>query len=101
MDAKTGIVQGLCISKIQNGRHSDLRYTLLRIPKGLWPRDISPSVIVMANLATSCVILLKLLDLFTFIEQKKTILQKKLLKIIRFHTRPDVAGGKVSPGKGI
>ena len=35
MDAKTGIAQGRCISKIQDGRHSNLRYTLPRIPKGL------------------------------------------------------------------
>ena len=37
MDAKTGIAQGRCISKIQDGHHSDLRYiyTLLRIPKRL------------------------------------------------------------------
>ena len=59
MDAKMGIAQGRCISKIQDGRHSDLRYTLLRIPKGLWPRDISLCVIVMANLANSDVILFK------------------------------------------
>ena len=68
MDAKTGIAQGWCISKIQDGRHSDLRYTLLGIPKGLWPRDISLCVIVIANLATA-VILFKKLDLFTIIEQ--------------------------------
>ena len=35
MDAKTGIDQSRCISKIKDGRHSDLRYTLPRIPKGL------------------------------------------------------------------
>ena len=63
MDAKTGIAQGRCISKIQDGRHLDLRYALL-------------------------------------IEQKRQFF-KKCLKIIRFHTRPDVAGGKVSPGRGI
>ena len=59
MDAKTGIAQGRCISKIQDGRHSDLWYTFLRIPKGLWPRDIFLCGIVMANLATSVVILFK------------------------------------------
>ena len=59
MDVKTGIAQGRCISKIKDGRHSDSRYTLPRIPKGLWPRDISLCVIFMANLATSDVILFK------------------------------------------
>ena len=59
MDAKTGIAQGLCISKIQDGRHLDLWFTLLRIPKGLWPRDISLCVIVLANLAFSVVIVFK------------------------------------------
>ena len=56
MNAKTGIAQGRCISKIQDGRHSDLRHTLLRINKGLWPRDISLCVIVIAHLATPDVI---------------------------------------------
>ena len=59
MDAKTGISQGRCISKIQDGRHSDLRYTFLGINKGLWPRDISLCVIVIANLDTPAVILFK------------------------------------------
>ena len=59
MDAKTGIAQGRCLNKIQDGRHSDLKYTLLRINKGLWPRDISLCVIVIANLATLDVILFK------------------------------------------
>ena len=59
MDAKPGNAQGRCISEIQDGRHLDLRYTLLRISKGLWPRDISPCVIVIANLATPDVILFK------------------------------------------
>ena len=56
MDAKTGIAQDRCISKIPDGRYSDLWYTLLRIPKGLWPRDISLCVKVMANLATSVIL---------------------------------------------
>ena len=59
MDAETGIAQGQSISEIQDGRYSDFRYTLLRIPKGLWPPDISLCVIVMANLATSVVIVFK------------------------------------------
>ena len=59
MDAKMGIARGRCISKIQDGRHSDLRCTYLRIPKRLRPRDILLCVIVMANLATSDVILFK------------------------------------------
>ena len=58
MDAKTGIAQGRCINKIQDG-HSDLWYTILSIPKELWPRDISLCVILMANLATSVVIVFK------------------------------------------
>ena len=95
MDAKTGIAQGRRISKIQYGLHSDLRYTLLRIPKGLWPRDISLCVIVTANLAD--VILLKYFDVFAIIEQKRQFCKKKYVKIIR----PDMAGGEVSPGRGI
>ena len=59
MDAKTGIAQDRCISKIQEGRHSDLWFTLLRIPKWLLPRDISLCAIVMANLVTSVVIVFK------------------------------------------
>ena len=59
MDAKTGIAQGRCISKIQDGRLLDLRYTLLRINKGLWPRDISICVIIIAHLTTPDVILFK------------------------------------------
>ena len=59
MDAKTGIAKGRCISKIQDGRHSDLRYTLLRVNKWLGPRDISLCVIVIVNLATSDVISFK------------------------------------------
>ena len=59
MDAKTGIAQGRCISKIQDGRHSDLRYALLRINRGLGLHDISLCVIVIANLASSGVILFK------------------------------------------
>ena len=59
MDAKTGIAKGRCISKIQDGRHSDSSYTLLRIPKGLWQRNISLCVIVLANLASSDVIFFK------------------------------------------
>ena len=35
------------------------------------------------------------------IEKKEQFCKKKCLKIIRFHTRPDMAGGKVSPEKGI
>ena len=80
MDAKTGIAQGRCISKTQDGRHSDLRYTLLKINKGLGPRDISLRVIVIANLAISDVILFKCLDLLTIIEQKRQFFQKKMLE---------------------
>ena len=59
MDAKTGIAQSRCINKIQDDRHSDLRYTLLGINKGLWPRVISLCVIVIATLDTPDVILFK------------------------------------------
>ena len=53
MNANTGIIQGRCTGKIQDGRHSDLRHTLSRIPKALWPRDMSLYVIVMTNLSTT------------------------------------------------
>ena len=100
MDAKTGIAQGRCTSKIQDGRHLDLRYTLLRINKGLWPRDISLCVILLAILLLMMLFFLNN-SISSQLLNKEDSFAKTCLKLIWFHTRPDVAGGKVSPGRGI
>ena len=57
MDDKTRIAQVRCISKIQDGSHSDLWYTWTA--KGLGPRDISLFVIVTVNLTSSDIIVFK------------------------------------------